>query len=162
MHWQCDGKFVKFSCLVPKIDTFSTKHMISEINITIKHPNLRRLFSRQFNAMRNIIIGWVSIVLKYCDTEASWGWVESHEMCPLLTSVELPEGVSLDLFKFSCHLTFLSTNSLSKIKNYAEIRLVLKNLTNLIFIFKAIVNYLSQMVEKMRSVHWLKYFESLP
>ena len=83
-------------------------------------------------------------------------------MCPQLTSVELPEGVSLDLFKFSCHLTFLSTNSLSKIKNYADIRLVLKNLTNLIFIFKAIVNYLSQMVEKMRSVHWLKYFESLP
>ena len=46
---------------------------------------------------------------KSCDTEHA----DPHEMCPQLTPVELPEGVSLDLFQYSCHLTSLCQNSLS-------------------------------------------------
>ena len=43
--------------------------------------------------------------IKSCDTDHEG----PHEMCPQLTPVELPEGVSLDLFQYSCH-----PNSLSK------------------------------------------------
>ena len=47
--------------------------------------------------------------IKSCDTDHA----DPHEMCPQLTPVELPEGVSLDLFQYSCHLTSLCQNSLS-------------------------------------------------